>query len=123
MPRLNLTQLTAERLRAHAGKAVIHWDTNLTGFGLRVSPKGRKTWVAQYRVRGGPEVLETIGTLSLIPKVAEARDKARISMVKAREGVDPRVARRAAAEQTKAAAVPTLTFGCPSSEFLRQRDS
>jgi hypothetical protein len=59
--------------RAPTEKAKTYWDKNLAAFGLRVSPKGRKTWIAQYRVRGGPEVVETLGTTAIIPNVGDAR--------------------------------------------------
>jgi integrase len=109
---MNLTQAAAERLRPPDGReAVTWWDTSLPGFGIRVSPRGRKTWVCQYRVKGGREVLETISTIAVIPKVADARERARASMVKARDGIDPRVQRRQADEQaTIAAASQALTF-------------
>jgi hypothetical protein len=44
MPHISITQLGAERLRAKAAEAV-YWDRTspASGFGLRVSPKGRKT--------------------------------------------------------------------------------
>src|SRR4051794_22190748 len=87
--RVNLTQLAVDRLRSPSGAAKTFWDMNLPGFGLRVSPRGRKTWVAQYRVRGGKEVLETIGTMAVIPNVRDARERARASMDKARQGIHP----------------------------------
>jgi integrase len=118
MPRLNLTQVAVERLQPPAGpEAVTHWDSNCPGFGLRVSPKGRKTWVAQYRVKGGPEVLETIATMAILPKVAEARERARSSMLKARDGIDPRIQHRLAADQAKLQAVPSLTFAKLADRF------
>jgi integrase len=94
VPTINLTQLAAERLRPPSGGvAVTYFDTNLAGFGLRVSPRGRKTWIAQYRVRdrvrGSKEILETLGTMQLIPNVKDARDRARVSINKAREGINP----------------------------------
>ena len=109
MPRVNLTQAEANKLPTPT--AVVYWDSNLAGFGLRVSPKGRKTFIAQYRVKGGPEVVETIGTMQLIPKVAEARERARHSMLKAREGINPVAARRhQEAAEKAAAAAKALTF-------------
>jgi hypothetical protein len=96
MPQLKLTQIAVDRLRPPPTEAVTYWDVQCPGFGLRVSPKGRKTWVAQYRVRGGKEVLETIGTTALIPNVGEARERARASMLLARQGVHPGQRRKAA---------------------------
>ena len=90
-----LTQLGAERLRA----ADIYWDKNLPGFGLRVSPKGRKTFFVQYRFRQADGSLkerqETLGTLDYL-SVAEARNRARASKAKASAGIDPVGEKRAA---------------------------
>ena len=32
------------------------WDKKLSGFGLRVTPQGRKTYLLQYRMEGGRSV-------------------------------------------------------------------
>src|SRR5215472_12493755 len=72
---------------------VEYWDSQLPGFGLRISESGRKTWVAMYRVEG-KLVRETIGTVSVINNVADARERARRSMQKAQSGVSPVAERR-----------------------------
>jgi Arm DNA-binding domain len=79
MPTIRLTQRAVETLKPPATGRVEYWDSHLPGFGLRVAGSGRKTWVAMYRV-DGQLVRETVGTLALIPSVAEARDRARESM-------------------------------------------
>jgi hypothetical protein len=57
MPTIKLTQIAVERLRPADGKETTFNDNQLPGFGVRVSPRGRKTWVARYRVAGsGKEV-------------------------------------------------------------------
>ena len=38
MPKLNLTQAAVEKLPSPPATAVAYWDTNLAGFGVRVSP-------------------------------------------------------------------------------------
>jgi integrase len=127
MPRVNLTQTAADRLRPPEGaEAITFWDANLPGFGVRVSPLGRKTWVCQYRIKGGSvsggdhEVLETLGTINVIPKVADARERARASMIAARQGVDPRAVRRRASEQVRmAAAADSLSFGKLADIYVR----
>jgi hypothetical protein len=93
MPTIRLTQRAVETLKPPATGRVEYWDSHLPGFGLRVAGSGRKTWVAMYRV-DGQLVRETIGTLALIPSVAEARDRARESMQKARAGKNPVAERR-----------------------------
>ena len=42
------------------GKQIVYWDDLLTGFGLRVSPGGAKTFFYQYRVNGRAKKI-TIG--------------------------------------------------------------
>jgi integrase len=101
MPHISVTQAAAERLRPQATD-VTYWDRTLPGFGLRVSPKGRKSFICQYRVRGpkGTRWVErqvVLGTLAFLT-VAEARDRARRYKVSASEGVDP-VAERKEAER------------------------
>jgi integrase len=103
--RVKLTQLICERTRPPEQGATTIWDANLPGFGLRISAKGRRSWVAMYRV-DGVLVMETIGTMSLIPSLADARTRARESMEKARRGIHPVHERKqqAAAEQAQAIA-------------------
>jgi hypothetical protein len=116
MPRIKLTQIAAERLNA-TPKEVTYWDSQCPGFGLRVSPRGRKTWVALYRVKGGREVMETLGTMATIPSVGDARERARLSMTKARDGIDP-VAERRAAEA--AAETKPFTFAHLVERFIHE---
>jgi integrase len=93
MPKMNLTQTAVDHLQRPAEKAVTWWDAGLPGFGCRISPLGKKVWVAMYEVRG-KSILETIAPVKLLPKVAEARERARISILKARDGIDPRQEKR-----------------------------
>lgn len=100
MPTLKLTQAAVDRLKPPANGRVEYWDSQLPGFGLRVSaPRpgskdGRKIWQAFYRFEGRM-VREKLGTLDRIPSVAEARERARDSMTKARAGANPVEERRA----------------------------
>ena len=101
MPTIKLTQIAVDRLRP-TGKEVTYYDAQLPGFGLRISPKGRKTWTVRYRLIGGREVMTALGTLSIVPGVGDARELARDAMRKAAGGVDPRVEQRAAEEAARA---------------------
>src|ERR1700757_4481317 len=93
MPTTKLTQAAIEKLKAPEEGRLEYRDSQLSGFGLRISESGRKTWVALYRV-GRKLVRETIGTTALIPNVAEARERARQSMQKAQAGQNPIAERR-----------------------------
>jgi integrase len=120
MPTIRLTQRAVETLKPPATGRVEYWDSHLPGFGLRVAGSGRKTWVAMYRV-DGQLVRETVGTLALIPSVAEARDRARESMHKARAGKNPVAERRERelAAKIKAEALPD-TFRAVAARYLER---
>jgi len=49
-----LTKRVVESLPAKAERFVV-WDSELKGFGVRVSPQGRKTYVVRYRTTGGSD--------------------------------------------------------------------
>jgi hypothetical protein len=76
MPTRKLTQPAIEKLNAPPSGRIEYWDSQLPGFGLRISETGRKTWVVMYRVQG-KLVRETLGTAAVIPNVADARARPR----------------------------------------------
>lgn len=119
--RVKLTQLFADRQGPPQEGHTTYWDQTLPGFGLRISSKNRRTWVVTYVVKGGKQVMETVGTMATIPNVGEARGRARMSMNRAREGVHPveeRKEQKAAAEA--AAEVKAFTFNKLADQFIRE---
>jgi integrase len=109
VPHISLTQLDAERLRP-TDTDEIYWDKHLPGFGLRVSSKGVKTFLVQYRVRQPDgskptERQQKLGWLEYM-SVADARELARQHKARAASGIDPVAEKRAAkaAEETAKAA-------------------
>jgi len=65
------------------------WDTELKGFGLRITPRAIKSYVIQYRVEGGPAKRTTIGVHGSPWTPATAREHAESFMFKVKQGVDP----------------------------------
>ena len=93
MPTIRLTQVAVEKLKPPTQGRIVYWDRHLPGFGLRMTQKNARSWVAMFRVAGKP-VMQTLGTLARIPKVDEARDLAREAMRRAGDGVHPTEAKR-----------------------------
>lgn len=72
--RRKLTSKVVEFLNAPGPKRMDVWDTVLQGFGVRVSPTGRKAWFVMVRPNGRPRRV-TIGTYPAI-SLADAREQA-----------------------------------------------
>jgi integrase len=124
MAKRSLTQLFVDRVGPPKSGRVDYFDTHLTGFGLRVSATGGKTWMAMYRVRkAGLLVRETLGSIHDIPNVADARARALQSIEKARAGVNPVAERKTAVERAKAETAGTFTAVADRfvAEFLGQK--
>jgi integrase len=99
MPSTRLTQLTVDRARKPASGRFEYFDTLLPGFGLRMAASGHHSWVVFYRC-GGKQRRYTLGTLAQIPKVDDARTRARDVLHEVSRGRDPAEA-KAAAKATK----------------------
>jgi integrase len=85
--RKKLTARTIETLSAPTQSRIDVWDDLLPGFGVRLSPTGRKTWFAMGRI-GGRLVRHTIGTYPILG-LAEAREAARIALGHMQLGLAP----------------------------------
>src|SRR3981189_2536013 len=51
MPRVKLTKTVIDALPIPS-KDIVHWDTGCPGFGVKVTPKGRKIFIVLYRTGG-----------------------------------------------------------------------
>jgi len=81
-------------------------DETLIGFGVKFTPKGRKSFIAEGRVRGGKTRRITLGQFPA-QSVSEARKKARLSIQMMQDGLDPK-AEREAAKRREVATSKTL---------------
>ena len=88
--RAKLTKRVVDAARPEAARVIL-WDVDLAGFGLRIEPSGRKTFIARYRAGGGragtlrQATIGRYGTLT----VDEARTKASKLLGAAAGGGDP----------------------------------
>src|SRR4051812_32658337 len=99
MPRLKLTQRTIEKLPAPdpTGRQVLHWDTELRGFGVLCSGKtNAKTYVVQRDLPDGRTRRVTVAAANVIA-LDEARRRAQATLAELYRGVDPRVSARGSA--------------------------
>jgi integrase len=77
------------------------WDDDLAGFGVRINPSGRKSFVATFRLKGRQR-FHTLGRFGeMTPE--QARTKAMKTLYRARQGEDP------APSTTVEATVPQVT--------------
>jgi len=74
-------------------KMTVYWDTDLAGFGLRMFPSGKASWICEYRVgaggRGAVKRRLRLGTADETMTPEAARSAARDILARVRLGADP----------------------------------
>lgn len=89
MPKISEFRITKEAVDSlPTDKDAIYWDSATRGFGVRVKPGGKKSYVVQYRNADGASKRSTLGQHgALTPKEAEKLAKALLGKVAG--GEDP----------------------------------
>ena len=89
MPRLKLTKSAIDALPKSA-KEIVYWDSGCPGFGVKVTPKGRKVFIVLYRAGGVGSRLRkyTIGPHGRVT-LHQARTAALKTFAARTEGRDP----------------------------------
>ena len=95
MPKLKLNRTNIEKhVKPDPLNDTYFWDTEVTGFGIRMSKAGAASYVVQGRVQGSTKDMRlTIGPESVF-EPDQARDVAREHLRTMRLGIDPREARK-----------------------------
>ncbi|MCP1764987.1 MULTISPECIES: site-specific integrase [Bradyrhizobium] len=79
-----------------ANRYVIYWDTELKGFGLKITENGHRAWIVEYRPgaggRGVSKKRIVLGSASTLT-AEKARRAAKDALANARVGDDPATAR------------------------------
>jgi integrase len=87
MPRITMTDRSVQALKPQAGKQIDYLDARFPGFGIRVSPSGRRSWIVLYRFHGRPRRV-TLGRYPIL-SLADARKKAKDLLGDVLRGIDP----------------------------------
>ena len=95
-----LTKKYVESLTPKDNSYIV-WDSQLKGFGIRVSPKGKKVYLIKYVGEDKKQRKPVIGEHGFIT-AEKARDKALKQLSDAKDGKDPQ------SEKEKQKAIPTL---------------
>ena len=90
MAKGKITKTSVERIRPRATEAYL-WDTDLIGFGVKVTPQGRRVYLIQYRIGGRRGVTRryTIGRHGEVT-ADQARKLAKKLLGQVASGSDPR---------------------------------
>jgi len=86
---LKITKRNVDAAPVPAGGDAYFWDTELKGFGLRVTPRGVRSYVVQYRLPGRPARRTTIGVHGSPWTPEKARARAEELLYDVKRGDDP----------------------------------
>lgn len=113
--REKILKSTVDRLTTGA-KDILVWDTELPGFGLKVTPAGAKVYLVQYRTggRGSPTRRVTIGKHGAPYTAETARKAAKTILGRVADGKDPAEEKRVAAASDGGA----RTFETVAEQFI-----
>src|SRR5436190_2424449 len=121
MPRIKLTKSSIDALPAPSSD-VVYWDAAYPGFGVKVTPKGRKVFVVLYRIGGAGSYLRkyTIGPYGRVT-LHQARVAAQKVFAARLEGRDLAAEKREAKRRVVADRVEDLLEGFISQRLARNR--
>ena len=96
MPRIRLTKSAIDALSTSKSD-VVYWDAGCPGFGIKITPKGRKVFIVLYRTGGAGSKLRkyTVGPYGRVT-LHQARIAAQKVFAAKLEGREPAAEKRAA---------------------------
>ena len=119
MPRIKLTKSAIDALPTPSSD-VVYWDAGYPGFGVKVTPKGRKVFIVLYRTGGAGSKLRkyTIGPYGRVT-LHQARVAAQKVFAAKLEGRDPAAEKREAKRRVVADRVEDLLEASLPNVFQR----
>ena len=123
MPRIRVTKGAIDALPTPTSD-VIYWDTGFPGFGVKITPKGRKVFVVLYRTGGAGSKLRkyTIGPYGRVT-LHQARVAAQKVFAAKLEGRDPAAEKREAKRRIVADQVEDLLESFISQRLAQNRSA
>ena len=123
MPRVRLTKNAINSLPT-SNSDVVYWDAGFAGFGVKVTPKGRKVFVVLYRTGGAGSKLRkyTIGPYGRIT-LHQARVAAQKVFAARLDGRDPAAEKREARRRIVADRVEDLLEAFISQRLAQNRSA
>jgi integrase len=108
MPRMRMSKSSIDSLPTPA-KDVVYWDAGFPGFGVKVTPKGRKVFIVLYRTGGAGSQLRkyTIGPYGRVT-LHQARIAAQKTFAARLDGRDPAAEKREAKRRITADRIKDL---------------
>jgi len=106
--KVKLTKTAVEAIPPPAAGEIVVWDSELKGFGVRVSASGRRTYFIYSRTTGGKQIKLKVGVHGAVT-ADKAREIASTEIGKLMAGQDPSRERRQARESERARRIaPTM---------------
>ncbi|MCH7554280.1 MAG: tyrosine-type recombinase/integrase [Chloroflexi bacterium] len=120
MPKLKLTKTAIDRIKQVPGKQTLHWDTELTGFGVLVSGKTKaKTFIVQRDVKGKARRI-TIAPTNVL-SLDDAREQAKLVLADMYRRIDPKAEWKAEQTKQEAEQAKSLTLAAALDSYLAVR--
>lgn len=94
MPVIKITQQVLPALVPSPGKSIVYWDTEIAGFGVKVTPGGARSFIVQARIQIGVNKRRVRLNSCERMSVKEARIEARKQLASMGLGIDPISARK-----------------------------
>src|SRR6516162_9223499 len=122
MPRIRLTKSAIDSLLPTPESDVVYWDAGCPGFGIKITPKGRKVFIVLYRTGGADSKLRkyTIGPYGRVT-LHQARVAAQRVFAAKLEGRDPAAEKREAKRRVVADRVEDLLETFVTQRLSRNR--
>lgn len=108
MPQVKITKSFIDALEV-PNKDTFYWDTIISGFGFKITPKGKVAFILQKRTMSGRECRVSLGVFPA-QTVQGARDAAQKVISKILGGYDPREEKKELKSQQQARAHMCVTF-------------